>query len=73
MNNYLYHGWVKKAKYCQLTGESEDGVLQRINNAKYSDWRIGGKIVKLLPNGYWVNYEEAQEWVNKEPPSYKVA
>lgn len=65
-------GWIKLKKYCELSGETEDAIKQRIFSSNYPEWRVGG-FVKLLRNGYWLNYEGVQEWLQNQPDNYRVA
>lgn len=52
--------WVRLRRYCELTGESPNGVHQRRKAGKWLD----GRHCRIGPDGrLWVNLEEVQRWV----------
>lgn len=73
MKEYIKLGWIKLSKFEELTGLSETTIKQRILSPKYPEFRTGAGMVKLLPEGYLINYEIYQEYVNNKPHNYRVA
>lgn len=67
MDAYIKLGWIKLKVFAALTGISEDAAKQRTTLASYPAWRVGAGMLKLLRDGYYINYEEYQKWVEKQP------
>ena len=64
---YVRMGWIKLKKFYELTGTSEAAVKQRTMLPTYPEWRVGAGMIKELRDGYYINYERHQEWVEKQP------
>jgi hypothetical protein len=67
METYIKLGWIKLKAFAKLTEISEDAAKQRMTSASYPGWRVGAGMIKLLRDGYYINYEEYQKWVEKQP------
>ena len=66
MNAYIKIGWVRADKFFELTGITPVAVKDRTNNPNFPEWRVDAGLVKLLSDGYYVNYEEHQNWLNRK-------
>lgn len=55
--------WVRVERYCELTGESINTVLERIRDG---EWAAGKEYKRTGQRTLWVNLGEANEWVAKQ-------
>lgn len=70
---FILMGWIKLNRFCELTGLSETAVKQRITSASYPEWQVGGNFVKLTRDGYYINWEKYQEYMNQLPANFRLA
>lgn len=64
---YIKLGWIKLKAFAELTGITEASTKQRMRLATYPAWRLGSGMIKKLRDGYYINYEEYQKWVEQQP------
>lgn len=67
VKGYMAIGWVKLTKFEELTGISPQAVRDKTTNVNYPEWRTGHSFVKKIRDGYYVNYEGFQEWLDRQP------
>ncbi len=70
---YIKFGWIPAKQFEKLTGITVIAVRDRTMNANFPEWRLGGGMVKLLRDGYYVNYERYQECMENQPANYRLA
>lgn len=57
--------WIRLAKYCELTGDTSDGVHARRRKRQWAD----GVHCRIGPDGnLWINPEEVNKWVESQDP-----
>lgn len=64
MSTVTLYGWVRAARYCELTGESIETVNERIKQGK---WAAGREYKRTGPRTLWIHHERANEWVENQP------
>lgn len=63
---YIKLGWIRADKFEELTGITVTAVRDRINNPNFPEWRLDEGLTKLLSDGYYINYEEHQNCLNRK-------
>lgn len=58
INEYLV--WVRKHRYCKMSGEPAYAVDERIRR---SDWIEGKHYRRTSPRVLWINVPEVMAWV----------
>lgn len=67
MHVYIRLGWVKLKQFANLSGVSEEASKKRMLNVSYPAWRVGAGMIKKLHDGYYVNWEVYQQWLEDQP------
>jgi len=67
IKGYMAIGWVNLARFEELAKISPQAVRDRTSNVNYPEWRSGHSFVKKIRDGYYVNYEGFQEWLDRQP------
>jgi len=62
--NVLVLSWVRVEKYCDLTGEPINTVLDRIRDGK---WAAKKHYKRTGPRTLWINPQEADKWISQQP------
>lgn len=56
--------WVRVEKYCEMTGEPLNTVLDRVRDGK---WAAKKHYKRTGPRTLWINPQEADQWISQQP------